>query len=225
MNYEDLRQLWHQVLQDAGLMQLHDRPKETVELRDMTRRHELFVGMGRWKRYEPFSVAARLDWTWDALLSTRGAWQEEEVLRELVGDDHMGMDTVRPWLRIDVRLSASLPWGSPLPMPDAATRQRWMLAVEKRVKPLLPTDAEWAEGLPSILSHCSEPEVKAECDAQGNLLLTGVRLSAWQGIDLPRQWDDPDRDYEEWPENALREFVGRVQRALEAWGGCLRLLV
>jgi hypothetical protein len=58
----------------------------------------------------------------------------------------------------------------------------------------------------------------------GELYLTGVRLSAWQGINLPRQWDDPRREWEEGPEDQLVDFAHRFWEALGEWKRSLRLL-
>jgi len=52
----------------------------------------------------------------------------------------------------------------------------------------------------------------------------GVHLSAWQSIDLPRQWDKPDREPDDWPEVELADFIERVRRALQEWEGCLECL-
>jgi len=53
------------------------------------------------------------------------------------------------------------------------------------------------------------------------LPLTRVELSAWQGIDLPRQWDNPDREPDPWPEAQLADLAGRVREALLVWEDCL----
>ncbi|MBN1978014.1 MAG: hypothetical protein JW918_11500 [Anaerolineae bacterium] len=71
--------------------------------------------------------------------------------------------------------------------------------------PLLPTDCADTEdpledgpGL-RVLSARDEPESRLRCDPDGGLYLTGVYLPAWQGIDLPRQWDNSDRELDGWP--------------------------
>jgi hypothetical protein len=47
---------------------------------------------------------------------------EEGMLAELLGrEDASGVDTERPWLRVDIRLCASLVASGSLPMPNAAT--------------------------------------------------------------------------------------------------------
>jgi len=73
-----------------------------------------------------------------------------------------------------------------------------------------------------VLSSRSEPAARLRCDSDsGRLYLTRVELSAWQGIDLPRRWDNPDREPDPWPEAQLADFAGRVRGALLVWGDCL----
>lgn len=37
-------------------------------------------------------------------------------------------------------------------------------------------------------------------------------------------WDHPDREPDDWPQEALVDFVMRVRRALQEWEGCLKCL-
>jgi len=50
-----------------------------------------------------------------------------------------------------------------------------------------------------------------------------VKLSAFQGIRLPRQWDHPDK-WDEYPEGQLVTFFERVKEALLSWEDSLRFL-
>ena len=69
-----------------------------------------------------------------------------------------------------------------------------------------------------------EPESRVRYTADGELYLTGVKLSTWQGISLPRQWDDPRREWEERPDDQLVDFAHRVREALGELKRSLRLL-
>jgi hypothetical protein len=62
-----------------------------------------------------------------------------------------------------------------------------------------------------------EPKARFLCGSDGQLWLIGVELSAWQGIKLPRQWDNPDREWDAAPDAQLADFAGRVRQALETW--------
>ncbi|MBU0494989.1 MAG: hypothetical protein KKA73_20350 [Chloroflexi bacterium] len=73
-------------------------------------------------------------------------------------------------------------------------------------------------------SSRGQPHARVQCEPGGRLLLTGVELTAWQGIELPRQWDDPDREDDVDVDLELAEFLGRVSQALGEWAGCLAYL-
>lgn len=48
--------------------------------------------------------------------------------------------------------------------------------------------------------------------------LEQVEVEAFQGIDLPRQWDHPERHDAVDVEGQLRQLFARVRAALFAWG-------
>ncbi len=230
MNYDMFRTLWHEALETARLTDLSFDPIEVVELDGMSRTHEIIVGLSGAQETSPFYVTATLHWRWDAVLSARSATTEEDLLVEILGQDGSYLVTEQPWLRVDVTLNATLPLGSPLPMPGVDAWRRWMAAVGARLFPLLPINWTYGEYLfeegywPRVLSAREEPEVRLRCDPDGRLRLAGVYLAAWQGVDLPRQWDDPDREPDDWPEQTLAEFTHRVRQALHEWEGCLKIL-
>lgn len=68
------------------------------------------------------------------------------------------------------------------------------------------------------------PTVDVECGPDGELRFGGVKLAAFQMIELPRQWDDPEREPDEHPARQLRELLGRVRSALHAWMESLDVL-
>jgi hypothetical protein len=132
---------------------------------------------------------------------------------------------------VDVTLNASLPMDSPLPMPEADTWRRWAAEVNARLSPLLPIESEDDQHLMGdeyglrVLSSRSEPTAQLSCDPDtGRLYLTRVELSAWQGIDLPRQWNNSDREPDPPPEAQLADFAERVYHALQEWEVCLKYL-
>lgn len=126
--------------------------------------------------------------------------------------------------QVDVTLRPTLPQDSPAPMPEAGEWRRWASEVTGRLAPLLPNqNREEKDGL-AALSWRGEPVARVGCGPDGRLYLTRVELSAWQGIDLPRQWDDPERERDGGPNAQLADFAGRVREALFEWGDCLRYL-
>jgi hypothetical protein len=227
MNYDLFRKLWHEALETASLVNLPFQPIENVELEGMNRTHEITVALSGAQPASPFYVTATLSWRWDAALSARSATTEEDLLVEILGRDGYYLVTEQPWLRVDVVLNATVPLDSPLPMLGADAWRRWAAEVAARLPPLLPIDCADTEdpfedgpGL-RVLSSRDEPEIRLRCDPDGGLYLTGVYLPAWQGIDLPRQWDNSDREPDDWPDDDLADFAARVRQALQEWEGCL----
>ena len=47
--------------------------------------------------------------------------------------------------------------------------------------------------------------------------MESLKLDAFQLLDLPRRWDDPDREPDELPDRKLREMFARVKASLYAW--------
>ena len=142
---------------------------------------------------------------------------------QALGSDKRDVDTERPWLRVDATLLATLPAYAPMPLPSATAWSRWAEQVARRVSPLLPPGSADDEPVPA---NCwsGDPALTAECRPDGQLLLTGVRFAAWQGIYLPRRWDSPMRPPDEGTEEQLAEFCARLDKALTAWLECLHIL-
>jgi hypothetical protein len=225
MNYDDFRTIWHEALSAARLLPFPTWPTETIDLRHMTRAYSIIISRGSREHTRPFYVTTGLSWVWDALQSARMATTEEDLLIELLGQDGCDLVTERPWLRVDVTLNATLPAYAPLPLSDADAWRRWAREVARRLAPLLPTKSSGIEEeRSSLLSWRGDPEVQLQCATDGQLWLTGVSLPAWQGIDLSRQWDDPDREPDFGTESQLADFCDRLSRALKEWAHCLQHL-
>jgi hypothetical protein len=62
-----------------------------------------------------------------------------------------------------------------------------------------------------------EPTIKTTCGIDGELKVTGIELAAWQAIELPRVWDNPDREPDDDPADQLAGMFERVRAALHAW--------
>jgi len=63
-----------------------------------------------------------------------------------------------------------------------------------------------------------DPELKASCNPLGELRLEAISVSAFQGVDLPRVWNDTDREPDDDPYDQLEAVFQRVRAALYAWG-------
>jgi hypothetical protein len=225
MEYEQFRSVWHEALAQAGLISMPPQtPLETIDLAGLSRSYKINVALGHRQPEDSFHVSTSLEWEWDALQAVRGRFQEEEILTEVMGRKASGLDTVPPWLRVDLALHGSLPYDAPIPLPDPVHWQRWAAEVADRLGPLLPIDSDMDEHGLRVLSSRSKPEAHLRCDPSGQLFLNEVELSAWQSVELPRNWDDPERPLDPDPANQLFAFADRVRQALQAWEQCLPYL-
>jgi hypothetical protein len=167
-------------------------------------------------------VTASLSWRWGALQTARTNTTEEDVLTEMLGrNDLVGAPTERPWIRVDIVLKATLPYGKPLAMPAPAAMRKWFHETMTRleqVEPLTPDEHLRHEGRLAIVAwQEAEPGVHALCRPSGDLMLEAVELAAWQAIDVPRMVDDPDHEPDHRPDDELAAMFGRTRAALSAW--------
>jgi hypothetical protein len=227
MQYDEFKSAWTTALKDSGLGVFGAEVHESLDLTNLNRRYEVSVlPLGGGGDAEPLLVTAGLSWRWDALQEARTASTEEDMLHALLGQDQADVvETEEPWLRVDVTLRATLPWGKPLPMPNQQAQQNWMREVVgrlERTEPLLPDEVveESPDGNLAVLAWRGEPEIRATCAADGVLMVERVELASWQAINPPRVWDDPDR-WDEGPEDQLAAFFARVRQALHVWMECL----
>lgn len=222
MRYEEFKAVWDAALRESRLSG-QSRGEESLDLRSMDRRCQVYVEPLGGQHVEPFYITATLSWRWTAELTARTATTEEDLLRSLLGrEDFDEIETERPWLRVDITLTASTPYGKPLPMPTKPVWTKWVreaMGRLERIEPVIPEEnvREADDGQLEILAWRGEPVVKAVCTAEGELKLESAELGAWQAIELPRQWDDSRRKPDEPPHRQLREMFERVRSALHAW--------
>ena len=223
MNYDLFRMAWQEALAGAGL-QIWSLTNETIVLRNMARAYRTYVSLGGLPPADAFNITAELSWEWDALLAARSETVEEDMLMQVLGDDRRDVPTKPPWLRVDVILHATRPRGKALPMPVTVVWKSWVAEVGSRLDRMLFRDVEDHDGRPAVLAWRGEPEAKFICQPDGQLALAAVQVSAWEGVTLPRQWDNPDRGYDEEPDEQLADLLGRVALALQVWEKCLQYL-
>ncbi len=225
MDYELFRAAWHDALNKSGILPFVFPPNETVELRHMSRSYHVTASLSSSEQPRPFYVSLGLSWVWDALQSARTATVEEDLLEQLLGEDSRSDETEQPWLRVDVNLWATLPAGSPLSLPELDAWHRWVDDVMSRLEPLLYDGDEQDDDDPPVLAWRGEPVARLHWAPDGQILLTGVELAAWQGIDLPRHWDDPEREWDDDPGDQLADFARRVWEAVHQWADTLAHLL
>lgn len=221
MDYEEFRETFRRLLVEAGMSDM-GMPDEALDLRMLSRTYKVHVLPVSGQLTPPFHVTASMWWRWSAFQTSRGIFREEDALRELVGEDFAGENTERPFLRLDIRLSATTPYEKPIPMPS---REKWAAWVREtigrleRVEPLVPEEhfEEQDNGRFAILAWQGNPRAEVECSPDGDLLLRSLKLDAFQLLDLPRRWDDSEREPDELPDQKLRETFARVKASLYAW--------
>jgi hypothetical protein len=223
MRYEDFLATWTVALQEAGLPLMGPfLGEQTLDLRSLERRYEVYVQPLGGQDAKPFHVAAKLSWSWDALKTARSRSTEEDALRELLGVTRKSSPrTERPWLRVDVALCASLPYGKPLPMPGPAKWSSWVREVGARlenIEPLVPEKKYRINkrGGAEVLAFQGAPEATFSCQMDGRLTLEQVKVEAWQAVKLPRIQDDSERA-DPPPDRELRKLFERVRAAAFAW--------
>ena len=109
-------------------------------------------------------------------------------------------------------------------MPATTVWKRWVAELDSRLDPLLLRDVEDHDGRPAVLAWRGELEAEFICQPDGQLAFAAVQVSAWEGITLPRQWDNPDRGYDEEPNDQLADLLGRIAQALQVWDESLQHL-
>ncbi len=224
MQYEEFTDALARALEDAGLRSVGSG-EESLNPRTLDRLRTLYVEpLGGQTLAEPFHVTAAVKIAWDALLTARFSTTEEDFLREVMGREEAYAleDTEKPWLRADITLRASLSFEESLPLPPADALKRWSTEAAGRldaIEPILAPERarEGSDGRFEVLGWQGEPRVNALVDARGVARFDGVSLSAWQAIQLPRVWDDPDRAEDEPVYAQLERLAERLRAALHAW--------
>jgi hypothetical protein len=230
VNYDEFKAAFLQALWASGLSTIGRVPaEERLDLGSTDRSLVVYIEPAERGLERPFHVSGVVSWRWDALQTARTTTTEEDLLTGLVGrDGARALETVRPWLRIDVQLRAALEVGRSIPLPSPAQWTRWRREGASRSIPRVVTDDvshDTAGGSRAVPAWQGEPEIHATCDRRGDLRLESLSLSAFQGIELPRVWDDPERKRDGDPHEQLTAMFGRVKVALAAWGEALDRLL
>ncbi len=222
MDYETFRAIWTEALQQSRLPTIGSHATDMLDTRTLDRSHKVYVEPVGGQDAPPFHVTSTLSWRWTALNTSRGIYRDDDTLSEMLGREQTeDLVTERPWVRVDIELSAAAPYDKPLPMPSKAAWANWVReTVERldRIEPLLPDEVmrENRMGMTEVLAWQSEPKVRVDCRPGGELMLEKVEIAAFQIVELPRLLDEPDRG-DEGPEPQLQELFGRVRASLMAW--------
>lgn len=226
MDYEAFREAWLDALRSEELLTYPDRPHDRIDIADMSREHSARVGLGHRQQAEPFFVSMVLRWTWTPVHAARTYTNEEDLLSDLLGREQ-ARDLVaeRPWLRLDVKLCANMPYGKPLPLRAPKALQLWTDQVTRALKPFLRTRVEGTSRVEAIHAYLGEPEARVQCDGAGELALLGVELEAWRALTLPRESDTGELIALDTTAMSLERFAKDARGALAAWSSSLTSLL
>jgi hypothetical protein len=221
MDYQEFINLWLEALGQAHFPFLHLlRPTETIDIHSMVRTYSCYLWWSEKPETKAFNVTTEISWVWDYLLSARFATTEEDMLMQIYGDFGIHEDTEPPWLRIDMALRASISLDQRFPLPLLENWQRWVKKVILELEPFLPGEYNSEDGNQDTLGWHGIPEAVITFDTQGRTFLKSVSLRSWQGINLPRQWDGPDK-VDPHPGERLYHFATNIKQAFEIWQNSL----
>ena len=146
MRYAEFRDRLEDALQEARFF-FHDadRRVETIDLADTVRSWKSYVRTAAPGSTEPFHVSAVVGLEWSPADSARAYTCEEDLLTELVGRRKRPIKTERRWMRIDLSLHASLPYGSTTSLPEPHVFGAWTAAVVEKADEAF-TDIEEKKG-------------------------------------------------------------------------------
>jgi hypothetical protein len=211
MRYDEFRDRWQAALHAAGVLSYQDRPQETIDV-STTKRRWRFLTLPR--TAEPFNVSASVSFHWDPFQSARSYTREEDLLTELLGR-RARWSTQHRLVRVDIKLHATLPYGSTTPLPTADVWLPWIASMEENVGAALApqrqrknTDIRWRGGL----------EIQGETSIHGEFAVHGMSVPAYEMIVVPRIWDDPKRrEREASAVKPIDALAVRFRKALDAW--------
>ena len=223
MRYDEFRERWEQALLGAGLLFHGDRATETIDAATTDRHCAVVVGHTLPQRAAPFHVTAALSFRWGPFESARSYTTEEDLLWDLFGRHGTLPKTIPRWLRVDITLRATLPHDSTIPMPDPKVWGPWSASVDASLAKLLPRQAEERKGRTvAVTGWRGEIELQVRCASDSRLLLDRLQVAAWQAVNPPRVWDDPERrEKEGGVSEQLADLADRFKGAFEAWMTCV----
>lgn len=218
MRYDGFRDRLQDCLREAGLfLPLADRPIETVDLAITGRRWKVYIGRSAPQKADPFFVSAKIGFHWNPFDAARSYTCEEDLLTELFGRKERSPKTEPRLLRVDLTLHATLPYSSTAPIPDPLIFGAWTSSIGEKLDRHLSETRE-LRGNVAVIGYRGEVEVQARCMTGGSLALTGISLSGFRVVRLPRVWDDPQRRETEKDEGKeLDRLARRFKGALDEW--------
>lgn len=216
MNYQIFLNLWLSAMREANFYASQMIGKtETLDLNTMERRFRCFFIDSDLHQPQKLSISTEFFWVWDASLSSRYETTEEDMLMQIYGDFGKHTDTERPWLRLDTVLYASPSYEEKVMLPLLDRWQDWMEVIRFGLYPLLTDSRVYKKRTPLKIWH-TEPQAVFELNENGEILLKRVKLEIGQLIQLPRNWDDPEK-HDPDPEKELKKCTSTLYEAVQIW--------
>jgi len=219
VRYAEFRNQLEDALHEAGLF-FHgtDRRVEAIELGDSVRSWNVHVWRAALRSADPFHVSAAIGFEWSPADAARAYTCEEDLLTELIGRRKRPTRTERRWIRIDLSLHASLPYGSTTPVPESHVFGAWTASVVEKADATF-TEMEEKQGrIVAVLGGHGNVEVHAHCKPDGVVSLKALAIAGFRMVRVPRVWDDPARrDAEKDPCDELHRLARRFKSAFDEW--------
>ena len=212
MRYAEFRDRFEDALQEVGLF-IHDAHRvETIDLADNARRWKVYIIRAAPRSAEPFQASAEIGFDWTPVDAARAYTCEEDLLMQLMGRRRRPTRTERRWKRVDLSLRANLPYGSTTSMPEPQVFGAWSASIVEKVHATLSEIEERQGQIVAVLGGHGDLEVKAHCKPDGVVSLTGVAISGFGMVRVPRVWDDPERRE---AEGGAHVEMGRLARTFK----------
>jgi hypothetical protein len=227
MDHDRFRSAWLEALRAASVLHYPDRPEDLLDLGTMSRKHTLRVGLGHARTSGPLFATMLLSWTWTPVHSARTYTNEDDLLTDLLGRDLPQDTLLEPaWIRIDIQLCATTPYGEPIPLDDTESLRRWTAETPRMLQPYLRDIIETGpRGIEAIHGTVSDPEARVACHPSGSLQLLSVELEAWRSIQLPQASDRAVELLEDDTSTQLTRLAKDAGRAFDAWKKSLAILI
>jgi hypothetical protein len=220
MRYDEFRDRLQDALRETGLLfRQTGRMAENIDVAGADRHWEIFLLHSPARDPAPFNVSARVAFAWDPVNAARANTCEEDLLTAVLGRKQRYPKTQPRWTRVDLGLYATLPYGSPTPMPDSQLLGPWISSLGETLDKLLTEFKEREGQIVAITGGREDVAVEARGGSDGVLFLKGVSASGFRIIRIPRVWDDPvRREAEKDIGKELTSLAQRFKDTLDEWG-------
>jgi hypothetical protein len=226
VRYAEFRDQLEAALRQEGLFFTGaNRRSEKIDLADTVRSWKVHVFRAGPDDTEPFYVSAAIGFKWSPVDAARAHTTEEDLLIDLVGRRGRLPRTAPRWMRVDLSMHASLPYGATTEIPESSLFGAWTTAVVERANAAFAEVRTKDQRVLAVRGGHGDLELHARCDSQGVVSLSGIALSAFRIVRVPRAWDSPERRTAEAdPARELGRLARTFRAAIDDWGQSIAAL-